>query len=157
MAASALSDLPNLPFAGITDLAAAYLAGSLSPVEVTQAMLDRIARLDGALHSYLTPTPEVALAQARAAEAEMQRGQFLGPMHGIPIGIKDLCNTAGVRTTAPFDMSGSPTITLPGAFTAGGAPIGFQLVGRHLDEALLVRAGHAFQQATGLHGRHPAL
>ena len=96
---SASTHLPDLPFAGITDLAAAYRAGSVSPVEVTQALLDRIARLDGALHSYLTVTPELALAQARAAEAEMQRGQFRGPMHGVPIGIKDLCNTAGVRTT----------------------------------------------------------
>ncbi|MES2717999.1 MAG: amidase [Pseudomonadota bacterium] len=91
--------LPDLPFAGITDLASAYRAGRLSPVEVTQALLDRIGRLDGGLHSYLTVTPELALAQARQAEAEMQRGQFRGPMHGVPIGIKDLCNTAGVRTT----------------------------------------------------------
>ena len=45
-----------------------------------------------------------------------------------------------LRFTAPFDMSGSPSITLPGGFTAEGLPIGFQLVGRHLDEALLVRA-----------------
>jgi len=69
-----------------------------------------------------------------------------------PCGIDDL-----LRYTAPFDMSGSPTLTLPGAFTALGMPIGFQLVGRHLDEALLVRAGHAFQQATDFHTRHPAL
>ena len=91
--------ITDIPFSSITALAAAYRAGSISPVEVAQAMLERIGRLDPALHSYLTPTPEVALAQARVAEAEMQRGQFRGPMHGIPIGIKDLCNTAGVRTT----------------------------------------------------------
>jgi amidase len=59
--------------------------------------------------------------------------------------------------TAPFDMSGSPTITLPGGFDSEGLPIGFQLIGRHLDEALLVRAGHAFQQATDHHRRHPPL
>ena len=62
-----------------------------------------------------------------------------------------------LRYTAPFDMSGSPTITLPGGFTADGLPIGFQLVGRHLDEALLVRAGHAYQQATDWHRRHPPM
>jgi amidase len=94
-----MAQLPDLPFSNITDLAAAYRAGSLSPVEVTQCMLDRISALDGALHSYLTVTPEIALAQARVAEAEMQRGVFRGPMHGVPIGFKDLCNTAGVRTT----------------------------------------------------------
>ena len=68
-----MATLHDLPFSNITTLAAAYRAGSLSPVEVTQCMLDRIAALDGALHSYLTVTPEVAMAQARAAEAEMQR------------------------------------------------------------------------------------
>jgi len=62
-----------------------------------------------------------------------------------------------LRYTAPFDMSGSPTITLPGGFTSEGLPIGFQLVARHLDEALLVRAGHAYQQATDWHRRHPPL
>ena len=91
--------LTDLPFATITELAAAYRARTLSPVEVTQAMLDRIARLDPSLHSYLTLTPEIALAQARQAEAEIGRGAWRGPMHGVPIGIKDLCNTAGVRTT----------------------------------------------------------
>ncbi len=62
---------------------------------------------------------------------------------------------ARLRFTAPFDMSGSPTITLPGGFTASGMPIGFQLVGRHFDEALVLRAGHAFQGATDWHTRRP--
>ena len=61
------------------------------------------------------------------------------------------------RFTFPFDLSGSPTITLPCGFTAAGTPIGFQFVGRHLDEALLVRAGCAYQNATDWHRRHPAL
>lgn len=60
-----------------------------------------------------------------------------------------------LRYTAPFDMSGSPTITLPGGFTAGGLPVGFQLVGRHFDEALVLRTGHAFQGATDWHSRRP--
>jgi amidase len=60
-----------------------------------------------------------------------------------------------VRFATPFDMSGSPTMTLPGGFTAKGLPLSFQLVGRHLDEVLLVRAGHAYQQATDWHRRHP--
>jgi amidase len=62
---------------------------------------------------------------------------------------------ARLRFTAPFDMSGSPTITVPGGFTASGMPIGFQLVGRHFDEALVLRAGHAFQGATDWHTRRP--
>ena len=59
--------------------------------------------------------------------------------------------------TTPFDMSDSPTITLPAGFTARGLPLSFQLVGRHLGEALLVRAGHAYQQATDWHRKHPPL
>ena len=62
-----------------------------------------------------------------------------------------------LRYTAPFDMTGSPTITLPCAFTPKGLPLAFQLVGRHMEEDLLVRAGHAYQRATDWHKRHPAL
>jgi amidase len=62
-----------------------------------------------------------------------------------------------LRFATPFDMSGSPTITLPGGFTAKGLPLSFQLVGRHLEEELLVRAGHAYQQVTDWHHRHPTL
>lgn len=64
--------------------------------------------------------------------------------------------SAVLRYTCPFDMSGSPTITLPGGFTDAGMPVAFQFVARHFDEALLVRAGVAFQQATSWHQRHPA-
>ena len=64
--------------------------------------------------------------------------------------------SAVLRYTCPFDMTGSPTITLPGGFTAAGMPVGFQLVGRHFEEDLLVRAGWAFQQVTDWHRRHPA-
>ncbi len=64
---------------------------------------------------------------------------------------------AMLRYTCPFDMTGSPTITLPGGFTPAGMPVAFQFVSRHFDEALLVRAGAAFQQLTDWHRRHPAL
>lgn len=62
-----------------------------------------------------------------------------------------------VRYTMPFDMTGSPTITLPCGFTEAGTPLAFQFVGRHLEEEMLVRAGHAYQTATDWHRRHPAL
>ncbi|SFN18949.1 amidase [Bradyrhizobium sp. Rc3b] len=62
-----------------------------------------------------------------------------------------------LRFTCPFDMTGSPTVTLPGGFAANGGPIGFQFVGRHFDEAGLVRAGDAFQRVTDWHKRHPAI
>jgi amidase len=62
-----------------------------------------------------------------------------------------------LRYTAPIDMSGHPTLTLPGGFTADGVPVGFQIVGRAFDEAAILAAGHAFQQATDWHMRRPPL
>jgi amidase len=65
--------------------------------------------------------------------------------------------TGLLRFSCPFDMTGSPTITLPGGFTETGGPVAFQFVGRHFDEARLVAAGDAYQRATDWHRRHPAL
>ena len=62
-----------------------------------------------------------------------------------------------IRYTAPFDASGSPTLSLPCGFSDAGLPLGFQFVGRHLEEAALLRAGHAYERATSWHERHPAL
>ena len=61
-----------------------------------------------------------------------------------------------LRYTCPFDLTGSPTITLPGGRTSEGAPVAFQFVAPDFREDLLVRAGWAFQQATDWHRRHPA-
>jgi aspartyl-tRNA(Asn)/glutamyl-tRNA(Gln) amidotransferase subunit A len=71
----------------------------ISPVDLTTACLDRIERLNPVLNAFITVTHEGALAEARVAEDEIQRGQWRGPLHGIPIGLKDLIDTAGVRTT----------------------------------------------------------
>jgi amidase len=64
---------------------------------------------------------------------------------------------ARLRFTAPFDMSGHPTLTLPGGQTGEGLPVGFQIAGRPMEEALILRAGHAFQQATSWHTRRPPI
>src|SRR5262249_46633649 len=64
---------------------------------------------------------------------------------------------ARLRYTAPFDMSGHPTLTLPGGMTADGVPVGFQIVGRHFDEAPILAAGHAYQEATDWHLKRPPL
>jgi len=84
----------------ITELGAAYRAGTLSPVEVTEHCLERIARRDPELHAFITITADVALDQARTAAAELGQGRDRGPLHGVPIGLKDLIDTAGIRTTA---------------------------------------------------------
>jgi aspartyl-tRNA(Asn)/glutamyl-tRNA(Gln) amidotransferase subunit A len=71
----------------------------LSPVELVDSRLDRIARLDGRLHSFIQVTAEAARAAARTAEAEIAAGHYRGPLHGIPIGLKDIYETAGLATT----------------------------------------------------------
>ena len=72
----------------------------VSPVELTQSCLKRIERLNPKLNAFITVTAESALAQAREAEADIQRSHWRGPLHGVPIALKDLFDTAGVRTTA---------------------------------------------------------
>jgi aspartyl-tRNA(Asn)/glutamyl-tRNA(Gln) amidotransferase subunit A len=88
----------DLCFRPATDLAADIRSRRLSPVELTQAILARIEALNPRLNCFCTPTPESALAQARAAEDAVMRGQPLGPIAGIPYSIKDLQPTQGVRT-----------------------------------------------------------
>lgn len=72
----------------------------ISPAELTKDCLSKIERLNPRLHAFITVTADSALAQARTAEAEIQRGDWRGSLHGIPLGLKDLIDTAGVRTTA---------------------------------------------------------
>ena len=83
----------------------------LSPVELTRAMLDRIDATDGQLHSFVTLLRDEALEQARTAEAEILSGGYRGPLHGIPIALKDLYDTAGVRTASGsrVDLDRVPT------------------------------------------------
>src|SRR5260370_14459401 len=71
----------------------------LSPVELVDSRLDRIARLDGRLNSFIRVLADEARGDARAAEAEIAAGRYRGPLHGIPLGLKDIYETAGVATT----------------------------------------------------------
>ena len=94
---SSVSELPLL------DLAAASRAvqkKEVSPVELTRACLERIERLNPKLNAFITVTGDAAMEQARTAEAEIVRGEWKGPLHGIPLAVKDLIETAGVKTTA---------------------------------------------------------
>ena len=87
-------------FTTITELSQRIRRKDISPVEVTRGCLDRIERQNPALNAFITVTAESALSEARAAEAEILRGEWRGPLHGIPVSLKDLIDTAGVRTTA---------------------------------------------------------
>src|SRR5713226_493417 len=93
-------DSRELAFLPLATLAERLQRRELSPVEVTRVYLDRIAALDPQLHAYITVTGEQALADAAAAEREIAAGHLRGALHGVPLAIKDLFYTAGVRTTA---------------------------------------------------------
>ena len=77
----------------------------VSPVELTHECLSRIERLNPKLNAFITVTADSALAEARRAEAEIQHSRWRGPLHGIPIALKDLVDTAGVHTTAASEYS----------------------------------------------------
>lgn len=89
----------DLHYLTIDDAARRIAAGDLSPVALTEHHLRRIEALDGGLHSFLVVTAEHALAQARRAEAEIRAGRRRGSLHGIPFGLKDVYDTAGIATT----------------------------------------------------------
>ena len=89
-----------LCFLSASELGRRIARRELSPVEVTRAHLARIARLDAKLNAFLTVTVDRALAEAAAAEREIAAGESRGPLHGVPLALKDLFDTAGVRTTA---------------------------------------------------------
>src|SRR5271157_430157 len=72
----------------------------LSAAELTRECLDRIERLNPVLNAFITVTPDLAMEQAERADAEIIAGIWRGPLHGIPIALKDLIDVAGVRTTA---------------------------------------------------------
>src|ERR1041384_8706064 len=96
-----MADLPRMPemdvaYLTIAELSRLYRQHELSPVEVTKALLARIAAHDGKLHSFLRLTEEVALREAEAAERELMAGQARGPLHGVPYALKDIVETAGI-------------------------------------------------------------
>ena len=84
----------------ISELAPRLRRKDVSPLELTRDCLDRIENVNPALNAFITVTAESAMAEARTAEAEIGRGEWRGPLHGIPIALKDLIDTAGTCTTA---------------------------------------------------------
>src|SRR5687768_7583883 len=90
-------NLCDLSLEAIDDLLARR---QISPVEVTRSVLDRIERMDGVLNAIITVITEPALEAARRAETEILAGRRIGPLHGVPVTVKDMFDTAGIRTTA---------------------------------------------------------
>ena len=90
----------EIPFLTLSQLSGFIASKDVSPVEATEAYLDRIEEVDAKLNSYITITRDEALQAARNAEQAIEAGRYLGPMHGVPVAVKDQIYTTGVRTTA---------------------------------------------------------
>ena len=93
-------DETPLHYSSLAEVARLIETRQLSPVDLTRLMLDRIASVDRSLQSYVTIMADAAMSSARRAEAEIRAGRYRGPLHGMPIAIKDLCYTRGIRTMA---------------------------------------------------------
>lgn len=92
-----MSELAGLSLARVGEL---IRDREVSPVEVTTGVLERIDRLDGVIGAFVTVMADQALRAARAAEREIAAGVYRGPLHGVPVSLKDLISTRGVRSTA---------------------------------------------------------
>ena len=90
----------ELAFRTIGEVSSLIANKEVSPVELTEAHLERMEVLNPRINAYITSLPEEAMASARRAEEAIVRGDYLGPFHGIPIARKDLYYTRGVKTTA---------------------------------------------------------
>src|SRR5438094_2232282 len=90
----------DLAFLSLTELSEFIRSRKVSPVEVTRSILDRIEKLNPVFNAYITVTRDVAMKEAQAAETEIQQKKWRGPLHGVPIALKDLFDTAGIKTTA---------------------------------------------------------
>lgn len=87
-------------YSSLADVARLIAAREIRSLELTEQLLDRIAAVDGRLQSYVTVMADRAIAGAQRADAEIPAGRYRGPLHGVPIAVKDLCYTRGVRTMA---------------------------------------------------------
>ena len=92
--------MTDLAWLTVAEAAELLRGKKLSPVEYAQALIARIERHDGRLNAFLRFTPEIALEDARRAETEITRGQWRGPLHGVPYGLKDIIDYSGLPTTA---------------------------------------------------------
>ena len=140
-------DKPDIPFLSATELSKLIESKEVSPVEATEAYLDRIDDMDFKFNSYITVSRKEALEAAQKAEQEIAGGNYLGPMHGIPVAVKDQFWSKGVRTTG-----GSPILSdfVPdedATVVANLKKAGAVLLGKlNMTEFAMTRFNHRFSQ-----------
>ena len=97
----------SIPFLTAAALGRLMRRQEISPVEAVEAYLERIYSVDRKLNSYITVSRDHALAAARQAESEIAAGEYRGPLHGVPVAVKDQFNTAGILTTGGLQSPGN--------------------------------------------------
>jgi aspartyl-tRNA(Asn)/glutamyl-tRNA(Gln) amidotransferase subunit A len=115
---------------GIAEAARLIAGKKLSPVELTKSCLGRMEAMNGVLNAFILPTPERAMADAKAAEASIMKTGPSGPMHGIPIGLKDIVDTAGIATTCQSRILADNVPTTDATCAAKLAAAGTVLMGK---------------------------
>lgn len=121
--------MSELAFLTVAEAAELLHTKKLSPVEYAQTLIERIERHDGKLNAFLRFAPEIALEDARRAEAEIMRGGWRGPFHGMPYGLKDIIDYAGLPTTAHSkilegNVAGADAVVTRKLRAAGGVFMG---------------------------------
>jgi aspartyl-tRNA(Asn)/glutamyl-tRNA(Gln) amidotransferase subunit A len=121
--------MSDLAFLSLSEAAARLRAGKLSPVALTEALLERIQRLNPRFHAFIRVTPEVAIAAARRAERDIKGGTWRGALHGIPFALKDIIDWSGLPTTAHSKVLAENVATADAAVSqrlkdAGGVCMG---------------------------------
>jgi aspartyl-tRNA(Asn)/glutamyl-tRNA(Gln) amidotransferase subunit A len=117
-------------YAGVAECAAAIRRGELSSVELVQALLDRIERIDGRINAFIALCPERALEQARELDAQARRGEWRGPLHGVPYATKDLIDVAGLPTTCHSKILETNVAQADAVVTRRLAAAGAVLIGK---------------------------
>ena len=100
----AVMERSGIPFLSVAELGRRIQGGEVSPVEAVEAYLERIGQVDGALNSYITVCAAEARREAETAASELSAGRYRGPLHGVPLAVKDQFLTRGIRTTAGSNL-----------------------------------------------------
>lgn len=156
-------DVDAIAFLPAVELGRHLRARRISSRELTGLYLERLKRFDPQLACVITLTAERALEAARRADAELERGLWRGPLHGVPWGAKDLLAVRGYPTTwgaGPYRdqvIDDDATVVLPDGFTADGTPTSITFLSRLYGEAETLAVARAYQEATDFHLRHPRL